>query len=68
MTHFCKDVERFLQEKFLTESLEKLDIFWMEKASCTLKMNTYFKLFGFEGTPFYLPKFVTDRIFVSNLC
>lgn len=29
---------------------------------------TYFRLFGFKGTPFLLWIFVTNRIFVSKLC
>ena len=30
--------------------------------------HTYFQLFGFEGTPLLLPKFVTNKIFVLEFC
>lgn len=30
--------------------------------------HTYFRLYGFEGTPFLFPRFVTDRLFVSKVC
>ena len=29
---------------------------------------TYFQLFGFEGMPFLLPKFVIDQLFVLEFC
>jgi hypothetical protein len=32
---------------------------------CIEDEHTYFQLFGFEGTPFLLPKFVTNRLFFS---
>ena len=30
--------------------------------------HTYFKLYRFEGTPFLLPRFVTNYIFTSEVC
>jgi hypothetical protein len=30
--------------------------------------HKYFRLFGFEGTTLLLLKFVTDKLFVSELC
>jgi hypothetical protein len=74
--HFVLVQDKFVKEfqYILTGTLptrvsqEALD-FLKGKGICVYKeKSTYIRLYGFEGRPFLLPNFVSDRYFVVEVC
>jgi hypothetical protein len=66
---FMRRCREILTRESLTPITKEAIFFLRKKDKLYIKEDhTYFGIYGFEGMPFLVPRFDTNRLFVSKLC